>query len=165
MKGSVNQLLGINNSGIAVGFYVDAKGNSHAYSVSQSTGVFTAINVPGMSKAATGINNKGNIVGFSTFKRGVTSSWLLSGGQLTAFQFPGGSDTQAFGVNTHNEIVGSYLDGSGVDHGFTLSDPKGPSSVWQSINDPNGVGSTVVHGINGVGDLVCFYTDVAGKTD
>jgi hypothetical protein len=162
--GSVNQLLGINNSGVAVGFYDDVSGNAHAYSVNQATGVFTTIHVPGTSKVATGINKRGDIVGVSTTS-GVTSSWLLVGGRLTSFQFPGGSDTQAFGVNNSDEIVGSYLDGSGVMHGFTLTDPTGPHSVWQSIDDPNGIGSTVVNGINSAGDLVGFYTDAAGNTD
>jgi len=165
MVGSVNQLLGINNHGIAVGFYVDANGNSHAYSVDQSTGAFTKLQVPGASKLATGINNRGDIVGVSTSVSGVTSSWLLSDGQLTSFQFPGGSDTQAFGINSSDEIVGSYLDGSGVMHGFVLTDPKGPHSVWASIDDPNGVGGTLVNGLNGKGDLVGFYTDAAGNTD
>ncbi len=165
MKGSVNQLLGINNKGVAVGFYLDANGNSHAYTVNQATGVFTKLQVPGTSKAATGINNKGDIVGISTSASG-TSSWLLlADGHLTSFQFPGGSDTQAFGVSNSDEIVGSYLDGSGVMHGFTLTDPTGPDSVWRSIDDPNGIGSTVVNGLNSAGDLVGFYTDAAGNVD
>jgi probable HAF family extracellular repeat protein len=165
MKGSVNQLLGIDNAGVAVGFYNDAKGHSHAYEVNQATGVFTAIKVPGaVSAAATGINNLGDIVGFATDASGTTSSWLMHNGQLTAYQFPGGTNTQAFGVNTKDQIVGSYLDGAGVQHGFVLSKPFGPVSHWQTIDDPNGIGSTVVNGINTAGDLVGFYTDAAGNT-
>jgi probable HAF family extracellular repeat protein len=166
MAGSVNQLLGINNLGVAVGFYNDANGNSHAYEVNQATDVFTAIKIPGgVSTTATGINNNGDIVGFSTDADGNTTSWLLRGGQLTTYQFPGGSDTEALGVNNNDEIVGSYLDGSGVMHGFTLKAPLGPVSHWQSIDDPNGIGSTVVNGLNNAGDLVGFYTDSAGNTD
>ncbi|HLX51461.1 MAG TPA: CHRD domain-containing protein, partial [Streptosporangiaceae bacterium] len=41
----------------------------------------------------------------------------------------------------------------------------GPVSHWKSIDDPNGIGSTVVNGINKAGDLVGFYTDAAGNTD
>ena len=53
--GSVNQLLGVNDNGVAVGFYNDAAGNSHAYEVNQATGVFTAIKIPGdVSTQATG---------------------------------------------------------------------------------------------------------------
>ena len=166
LAGSVNQLLGINNNGVAVGFYNDAKGHSHAYEVNQATRVFTAIHIPGaVSAAATGINNGGDIVGFATDAAGNTTSWLLHSGHLTTFQFPGGSNTTAFGVNSHDAVVGSYLDGSGVMHGFVLSSPLGPVSHWQRIDDPNGIGSTVVNGINGAGDLVGFYTDAAGNTD
>ena len=165
MAGSVNQLLGINNKGIAVGFYVGANGNAHSYTVNQANGVITPIHVPGASVTATGINNEGDIVGISTSASGSTSSWLLANGHLTAFQFPGGSDTQALGISGNDEIVGSYLDASGVMHGFTLTDPTGPTSKWQSIDDPNGIGSTVVNGLNNAGDLVGFYTDSAGNTD
>ena len=166
MKGSVNQLLGINNNGVAVGFYNDAKGNSHAYAVNQATSVYTAINVPGaVSATATGINNNGDIAGFATDASKVTSSWLLHAGHLTTYQFPGGNTTEAFGVNDKDQIVGSYLDGSGNMHGFVLSSPLGPTSHWQTIDDPNGVGTTTVNGINDAGDLVGFYTDSAGNTD
>jgi hypothetical protein len=167
MVGSVNQLLGINNAGIAVGFYNDAAGNSHAYKVNQATGVFTPIPIPdAVTAAATGINTAGDIVGISTNGAKKTSSWLLTpSGQLIAYQFPGGSDTQALGISSTNEIVGSYLDSKGVMHGFVLTDPMGPVSHWQRIDDPNGVGSTVVNGVNTAGDLVGFYTDSAGNTD
>ena len=117
-----------------------------------------------VSTVATGINNLGDIAGFATDASGVTSSWLRHNGQLTAYQFPGGSNTQAFGVNTKDQIVGSYLNGAGVQHGFVLSSPLGPRSHWQSIDDPNGIGSTVVNGINTAGDLAGFYTDTAGNT-
>jgi hypothetical protein len=161
-----NQLLGINNNGVAVGFYNDARGHSHAYQVNQATGVFTAIRIPGdVSTQATAISNLGDIAGFGTDAAGVTTSWLLHDGHLTAYQHPGGSDTQAFGINDHDEIVGSYLDGAGVLHGFTLKSPLGPLSHWQTIDDPSGVGSTVVNGVNNTGKLAGFYTDAAGNTD
>ena len=166
MAGSVNQLLGINDNGVAVGFYNDAAGNSHAYQVQQATNVYTAIKIPGaVSAVATGINNAGDIVGFATDGAGTTTSWLLKNGHLTTFQFPGGSDTQAFGINSTDHIAGSYVDGHGVQHGFVLTSPLGPTSHWQKIDDPNGIGSTVVNGINAAGDLVGFYTDSAGNTD
>jgi len=170
MTGAVNQLLGINNAGLAVGFYNDAQGHSHAYEVNQATSAFTAIKVPGAtSTVASGINNVGDVTGFYTVGSGgsaVTSSFLLTHAhRLITYQFPGGGDTQALGVNGSDQIVGSYLDGGGVQHGFLLSRPTGPRSAWQSIDDPNGVGSTVVNGLNNAGDLVGFYTDSAGNTD
>jgi hypothetical protein len=68
---------------------------------------------------------------------------------------------QVFGINDRDEVVGSYLDGAGVMHGFTWSEAAG----LQSIDDPNGAGSTVINGLNNHGDLVGFYTDAAGNTD
>jgi len=167
IKDSVTQILGINNSGIAVGFYNDAKGNAHAFELNQATGKFSPIIIPGgVSTTASAINNNGDVVGFSTDSAKNTTSWLLTPShQLTTYQFPGGSDTQALGISGNDVIVGSYLDGAGVMHGFTLTSPTGPVSKWQSIDDPNGVGSTVVNGINGFGDLVGFYTDAAGNVD
>ena len=158
MTGAVDQLLGVNNSGIAVGFYNDAKSHSHAYKVNQATRAFSSIKVPGaVSAQATGINNHGDIVGFATTAAKDTFSWLLKGGHMTTYQFPGGSTTQAFGVNDNDQIVGTYLDANGVQHGFTLKSPLGPVSQWQSIDDPNGVGVTFVNGLNDAGDLVGFY--------
>jgi hypothetical protein len=165
VKGAVNQLLGINDAGIAVGFYNDKAGHSHAYTLNQATGQFTALKIPGVSTTATGINDAGDIVGFATSASGVTSSWLIHANHLIAYQFPGGTSTEAFGVNKKDQIVGSYLDGAGVMHGFVLSAPLGPVSHWTSVDDPNGVGSTIVNGINNAGDLVGFYTDAAGNTD
>jgi hypothetical protein len=168
MKGAVNQLLGINDAGVAVGFYNDAKGNAHPYEVNQATGVFTSIRIPGtVSATATGINNNGDVAGFGKDTAGNTFSWLLRGGQLTDYQFPGGSNTQALGVNDHDEIVGTYVDASGVMHGFTLKSPLGPTSHWQTIDDfaPGAVpGTTVVNGVNNAGDLVGFYNNTAGDT-
>ena len=163
--GTVNQILGLNDMGTAVGFYTDSKGNSRGFTLDQATGQFSALVPPGGgSVVATGINNRGDVVGFVTSASGNTSSFLKIGKQFSALSFPGGSDTQAFGVNDDDQIVGSYLDGNGTMHGFLLSHPLAHAK-WKSIDDPNGIGSTVVNGLNNNGDLVGFYTDAAGNTD
>jgi hypothetical protein len=164
MPGTVNQLLGLNDAGTAVGFYNDATGNSHAFTLDQRTGKFTAVNVPGASSAvASGINSAGDIVGIAISPSG-TAGFLKQGHHLSALQFPGGSNTQPFGVNNKDAVVGSYLDGGGVLHGFLVTTPL-THARWTSIDDPNGVGSTVVNGLNDRLDLVGFYTDPAGNTD
>jgi hypothetical protein len=163
--GTVNQILGLNDAGTAVGFYTDAKGNSHGFTLNQATGQFDGLVPPGGgSVVAAGINNEGDVVGFVTSNSGTTSSFLKTGKRFSALSFPGGSDTQAFGINDNDQIVGSYLDGSGALHGFLLSNPL-THAKWKSIDDPNGIGSTVVNGLNNQGVLVGFYTDAAGNTD
>jgi len=64
----VNQLLGVNNSGIAVGFYTDGAGVNHGYEYSIWTHLFFRVLVPGLrtqpSLTAAGINNSGAVAGF-----------------------------------------------------------------------------------------------------
>ncbi|MBO0729128.1 MAG: hypothetical protein J2P57_07700, partial [Acidimicrobiaceae bacterium] len=164
VAGSVNQLLGINDAGIAVGFYVDANGVAHPVKLNQATGHFTTIRraAIGKNSFATGINDHGDITGFTMNNSG-TYGWLIKGNNVTTFQFPGSLPTTPLGINQNDEIVGSFVDNAGNTHGFTLVDPTGPVSHWQQINDPNALNTpgngTVVNGLNNAGDLVGFYTD------
>src|SRR5579883_1746301 len=59
-----NQVLGVNNHDIAVGFYNDALGDSHGYTYDIKTGEFSAdINDPNaVSTVTAAINNHGDIV-------------------------------------------------------------------------------------------------------
>ena len=166
----VNQLLGVNDSDVAVGFYTNGAGSSRAYEYNIRTHVFTRVQIPGYptstagpSTTATAINNNGDVAGFYTDKAGLTVSFLDVHGSFTSFAFPGASSTNASGVNDHNEVVGFYTVGSGnsaVTHGFTWTKSHG----FATIDDPNGVGATTVNGVNDEGDLVGFYTDSAGNT-
>jgi hypothetical protein len=56
----------------------------------------------------------------------------------------------------------TYMDASGNTHGF-LYDAK--ALEYQSVNDPYGVDTTVVNGINNQGQIVGFYVDSLGNTD
>lgn len=164
-NGTVNQLLGLNDNGIAVGFYTDSTGVNHAYKLNQSNGKFTAIVPPGATSAlATGINDHGDIVGFLTASDGSVDGFLLKGSTYTEFSFPSSTNTTPFGVNLSDQIVGSYVDGAGMTHGFLLTSPL-KNAKWKSIDDPNGIGTTVINGLNGKGNLVGFYVDSAGNTD
>jgi hypothetical protein len=162
----VNQLLGVNNSDVAVGFYTDSKGNNHGYTYSITRHRFRSIYVRGAtSLTASAINNAGDITGFFTNSAGVVKAFLLyPDGKLITLAFPGATMTQAFGVNDSREVVGTYTDGTGSSaktFGFTWTSWGG----WKTISDPLGVGATTINGVNDAGDLVGFYTDSAGNTD
>lgn len=162
----VNQLLGVNNSGIAVGFYMGAKGQAHSYAYSIRSGWFHRIHIRGsVSTTASGINNRGWITGFYTGRGGVDRGFLLSPfGQVTRLSVPGSSATMAFGVNDSGEVAGTYMVGSGNNaksFGFVWSRHFG----FRTVNDPHGSGATTLNGINDAGDLVGFYTDHNGNTD
>lgn len=158
------QILSINNAGTAVGFYNDKAGVSHAFKLNHATGKFTNIKVPGKNSTASGINNNGDITGFTTGGNGQVIGWLLHQGRVVTFAYPGGGDTTPFGINNKDEIVGAYLDADGNSHGFTLTTPLTHAQFAQ-VDDPNGVGSTVVNGVNDGGTLVGFYTDAAMNVD
>jgi hypothetical protein len=74
-----NQPLGVTDAGRAVGFYLDATGNSHGYTYNIPTKTFSAnIDFPGApSTTAAAINNADDIAGFYKDSSGEThSSWI-----------------------------------------------------------------------------------------
>jgi probable HAF family extracellular repeat protein len=158
----VDQLLGVNNSGVAVGFYIDSAGNAHSYLYNIHTGRFRTVSVSGgVSVTATAINNAGSVAGFFTNRNGVTRSFFLRhNGTLIVFARPGADLTQAFGVNDLGEVVGAYTIGTQT-FGFTWVQGNG----FRTVNDPHGVGSTIVNGVNNAGELVGFYTGGGGNTN
>jgi hypothetical protein len=157
-----DQLLGVNDSDIAVGFFVDAGGNNHGYEYNINTGRFSSVVDPqnqGASLQATAINDRGDIVGNIG-----SDGFLLRHGHLTELAVPGASATMALGVSNFDEVVGTYTVGSGSSaqmHGFTWQPGRG----FTSIDDPHGIGTTTINGVNDFGQLVGFYVDANGNTD
>ena len=45
----VDQLLGVNDSDVAVGFYTDANGNNHGYEYNAGSGRFSTVTEPGVT--------------------------------------------------------------------------------------------------------------------
>jgi Cu/Zn superoxide dismutase len=162
------QLLGVNDANVAVGFFTEANGLTFGYKLNINTGKFSEIvdpNAPGASLTAAAINNGGDVAGFyANPANGNTDGFLLRHGAFTDLAYPGASATQALGVNDRDEVVGTYTVGSGsgaVMHGFTWT----PGGGFTSVDDPHGMGTTTVNGVNDAGELVGFYVDAAGNTD
>jgi hypothetical protein len=152
----VNQLLGVNDSGIAVGFYNNSKGLARSYEYNTKTHKFRTIGVPGdFSITASAINNHGGVAGFFTTSvtSPVRSFFINRSGRVYVFAWHGASMTQAFGVNDSGEVVGAYTIGTST-FGFTWAPGKG----FHTVNDPRGIGTTLINGVNDAGDLVGFYT-------
>ncbi len=158
----VNQLLGVNDSDIAVGFYTDAGGASHGYTYNIGNGRFRQIDIPGaMDTTTAAINNRDQIAGFEVDGNGNTDAFLMTGRIVTVLDYPGATSTEALGLNDKDEVVGVYTDQANVTHGFTWT----PGGGFQTVDDPNGVGGTTINGVNDRGQLVGFYTDANGNTD
>lgn len=151
-----NQLLGVNDHNIAVGFYNDAMGNSHGYTYNIHTGKFSAdINDPNaVSTVTAAINNKGDIAGFYTDSAGVTHGFLEDHFVFKTVDAPGATQTELLGVNDHGIAVGEDIV-NGVMHGIIYDAHTG---TFTTLDDPNGV-ATTFNGINDKGEIVGFYTD------
>jgi len=164
----VDQLLGVNDNNVAVGFWTDAQGNNHGYEYNIKTHRFSTVtdpNAPSASLTAAAINKHGDVAGFYTNpSTGNTDGFLKVGRTFIDLAVPGASSTTALGVNDHDEVVGTYTVGSGssaVMHGFTWK----PGQGFTTVDDPHGIGTTTINGVNNAGDLVGFYVDAAGNTD
>jgi probable HAF family extracellular repeat protein len=152
-----NQLLSYNNNSQAAGYWQDSAGNFHPYIFNRSTPLISIL-IPGaVSAQATNTNNLGAVSGFYIDAQQVNHGYLYENGDLIRFTYPGSTFTQALGVNDLGVVVGTYTDASGNNHGFLWS----PTTGYRSIDDPNGIGTTVVNGINNAGTLVGFWGNTA----
>ena len=166
VKPRVDQLLGVNDHDVAVGFYNDAHGNAHGYEYNIRRRRYERVRIANAtSETAAAINNSGDIAGFETERGGGGTGFLRkSDGILLKLSYPGAAQTQALGVNDADVVVGAYTDGIGKGastHGFIWR----PGSGFTTIDDPNGIGATTLNGINDQGRVVGFYVDAARNTD
>ena len=154
-----NQLLSQNDMGQAAGYYslsVDNSTPDFPYIYDEQGKVFEVIYIPGAvgGAQATGINNSQQVCGFYIDSAGTNHGFLLNFGKLKTLDFPNSTFTQALGLNNNGLVVGTYMDGGGNTHGFVYNSN---GNYYVSIDDPNGVGSTIVNGVNDRGTLVGFY--------
>jgi len=172
-KPAVDQLLGVNDHDIAVGFYLNGSGVSRGYTYNIKTHAFKLVTEPGAptggaapNLSANAINNAGAVAGSYTTKGGAADAFLkLPGGSFHTIAVPGASSTVALGLNDNDTVVGFYTDGSGgsaTTHGFIW---RIGGSLTTNVDDPNGIGTTTLNGINNEGDIVGFYMDSKGNTD
>src|ERR1700683_466179 len=111
----VDQLLGVNEHAVAVGFYTNGQGSNRGYEYNIATHRFTRVLVPGAaggtagpSLTAAAINNHGDVAGFYNKTSSQVDAFLrLHGGQFITLAVPGASMTQAFGVNDSAAVVGA----------------------------------------------------------
>jgi YD repeat-containing protein len=163
----VDQLLGVNDSDVAVGFYTDANGNNHGYEYNIGDGRFSTVTdpaAPGTSLTAAAINDRGDVAGvYTNPSSGNTDGFLKTHGQFIDLAVPGASSTMALGVNNSDEVVGVYTpsDNSQALDGFIWT----PQHGFTTLDDPHGIGTTTINGVNDLGQVVGFYVDAAGNTD
>ena len=144
---------GSNDRGQLVGQYTDARGE-HGF-LRDARGRITRIDVPGArSTSAAKINNRSQIVGFSTQTGSLEDpnssrrGYLLDRGRYVRIDVPGAVDTQPTGINNRGQVAGQYVDAAGGFHGFVRERGR-----FQTIDAPGAVGTSLVD-INDRGQLL-----------
>jgi hypothetical protein len=158
---AVTEFLGVNNRA-AVGFYVNAYGVMVATTFDIATEKFTDLNpLGGTSAMATGINDKGDVVGWAMTAGGL-EGFLVRSGAYTELSFPDSVSTWFHAINVSDEIVGNYEDKFGNLHGLIVTNPvKDPQ--WRSFDERYAVEGTALTGINDFGEIDGSYVDGAGN--
>jgi uncharacterized membrane protein len=150
----VNQLLGLNDSAQQAGYWQDSSGNFHAYITGGGT-FFLGLTIPKVPSAqATGINNKGWITGFYIDSAMVTHGFVLTQGTFRTIDYPRATATSVLGSNNNGQLVGTYTDSAGGVHGFVYNTA---TATFQTVDAPEGVGTTMINGINDKGVIVGFF--------
>jgi hypothetical protein len=158
---AVTVIWDFNDSGYAVGYYLNSSGKKVPFGLNISTGIFTDLKPPGAHQAeATGINGKGDISGWEQ-GFGEVQGFLETTGTYFRLSFPGAAQTRALRLNWQDQIVGDYVDSSGKTHGYLLSFPQA-GQIWQSIDEPKAVNVTSVTGVNNQDQICGYYVDGNG---
>ena len=152
--GTLTTARGINNHGDIVGAYRSVPPR-HALLIRAGNFIPlapTTVLGTNLSEAFKS-NDRGDVVGDFIGDDGFTHGFLLSNSVMTTLDFPGASDTEAFGINESGTVVGQWdlLDSNGntlIVHGFTWS-----NGLFTQFDFP-GAGDTYLFGINARGDLV-----------
>jgi hypothetical protein len=84
---------------------------------------------------------------------------LFDGTNYKTIDFPGATETTASGINSSGQIVGYYVDGSNVTHGFTLI-----NSVYATLDFPGAAG-TYLNQIIDNGQIVGNYWSLLSSFD
>ena len=158
-----NQLIGVNNANLAVGFFVDSHGDSHGYTyqIGAMNPFSPDINDPNaVSTVTAAINNLGDIAGFYTDSGGVTHGFIDDNGSFTTVDPAGSTETQLLGLNDKG-IADGFAVIDGFQHGILFNSLTDTFTIL----DPPGSMQTTLNGLNDAGKVVGFFVDAAGNTD
>jgi probable HAF family extracellular repeat protein len=146
----------INASGEIVGYYQDSNHVQHGFL--DNNGIYTTIDPPGSNGGTVlvDINSVGEIIGYGS------RSFLYNHGTYTTIDPPGSATVYPASINKAGEIVGSYRDVNGVDHGFLYR-----AGTYKVLNfpvaiDPEAI-DTYALSINNAGQVVGEYLDNNGR--
>jgi hypothetical protein len=162
-NGGFTLSFGINNAGTVVGEFLNIHGNIntfHGFFLNGST--FTQYDVPvsNVSTAVTGLNNRGDFTGAYGSSVQPNQGFIqLHNGSFSTINVAGSAMTFAYGINDHDQVVGTYTDSGGVFHAFS----RDASGNITTFDVPfAGATLTVAEDINNQGVIVGHWFDAHG---
>ena len=151
--------IGINDKDQIVGEYVSSDEGFHGFLL--ANGQFSSIDQgPGTglfsATEATGINNRGDIVG-TFFEPNTFRAFLENNNVFEIFDVPGQGDSEPEATSNSGDIVGSYNDINLVTHGVLRT-----RGTFLTVDFP-GSDLSFATGINTAGKIVGSYADAEGN--
>lgn len=111
--------------------------------------------------AALGINNSGQVVGYSSTSNGYSHAFLYNGGNMSDLgTLGGGSESYSEGINDSGQVVGYAFTSDGLAHAFLYS--GGALMDLGTLQGPSGV--SYAYGINSSGQIVGSSSTVNDST-
>jgi probable HAF family extracellular repeat protein len=112
--------------------------------------IFSNFDIPGaISTRASGINDRGDIVGEYTDARGA-HGFIFDGKTVTSIDFPQSRGTGVSAINNKGHVVGNFTDGDFRSHGFLYKRRQ-----FTVVDAPYpGAGDTLLSGISNRGQIV-----------
>ena len=152
--GASGGISGVNDSGDVVGSFSENGGPTTGFLYSDNT--FVTITVPGATATfVTDINNRGQIVGAYLGSDDVVHGFLrATDGSFVLFDVPDSLHTSANGINDAGLIVGEHSGPVFVgNRGFV----RNVDGSFMAFDAPFSATSTVLHGVNNLGQVVGSY--------
>ena len=119
------QVVGINNNGDTVGFWVDGKGANHGFYALKGHGAKTADfptadNANPMVDQLLAVNDHAVAVGFYTDAKGNNHGFSLdiARHQFRAINVPGDSNVTTSGINNQRDVAGFATNAAGATEGY-----------------------------------------------
>jgi hypothetical protein len=150
---------GVNSAGAAAGWCTSSKTGLDTGFV-YSKGKFTPVNFPrSKGTQATGINDKGWVVGLYLDSASLSHGFVKVGTKYTRIDVKGETNTVAWGVNNKGQITVYATNSAGDFDSFLVT-----GKTFKNINNPKAKGGlgTIVHTPSNVGDIDGTYYNSAG---
>jgi hypothetical protein len=155
----------VNDAGVIAGDYVDSAGVQHAM-ILNGKKLTTVDNKDCSATTGStgiqfyGINSAGTAAGWCTSATtGNPIAFTYAKGKFTTIAFPKALETEADGINDKGDVVGTYIDTAGSQHGFSKIGTK-----YTSI-DVKGETTAIAWGINNKGQITIYAVNSAGDYD